>query len=129
MEWNEGLEFAICVHSNFLTTSSKLVNITEKYILDFSPKWIFCSWVQSYDYSEYKCLNFYVMSIYVKMKLCFFKFEWWLLLQCNETNKIFILQIIFTINQLAVSGLKVNRLDMYGEVSSFVVLICLWHIA
>lgn len=26
----------------------------------------------------------------------------------------------FTINQLAISGLKVNRLDMYGEVSDYI---------
>jgi len=28
----------------------------------------------------------------------------------------FIFQVHFTISQLAVSGIKVNRLDMYGEV-------------
>ena len=30
---------------------------------------------------------------------------------------IILLQVMFCISQLAVSGLKVNRLDMYGEVS------------
>lgn len=35
---------------------------------------------------------------------------------CNKTiMKILIFQVQFTINQLAVSGLRVNRLDMYGE--------------
>lgn len=33
----------------------------------------------------------------------------------NFNNLIFRFQVHFTINQLAVSGLKVNRLDMYGE--------------
>ena len=28
-------------------------------------------------------------------------------------------QVMFTISQMAVSGLKVNRLDMYGEVGGF----------
>lgn len=30
-------------------------------------------------------------------------------------NIVHIFQVYFTINQLALSGLKVNRLDMYGE--------------
>lgn len=35
---------------------------------------------------------------------------------CMEWSLTIILfQVHFTINQLAVSGLKVNRLDMYGE--------------
>ena len=32
-------------------------------------------------------------------------------------NHVFVSQVMFTISQMAVSGLKVNRLDMYGEVS------------
>ena len=40
------------------------------------------------------------------------------LLSPNTTyNSTFYSQVEFKISQLAVSGLKVNRLDMYGEVS------------
>jgi len=33
-----------------------------------------------------------------------------------------VFQVHFTISQLAVSGIKVNRLDMYGEVTQFLLI-------
>jgi len=39
-----------------------------------------------------------------------------------------VFQVHFTISQLAVSGIKVNRLDMYGEVMQvlFITLLVYW---
>ena len=47
------------------------------------------------------------------------------------TEKICILQVEFKMNQVAISGLKVNRLDMYNEVgvwSQCLMLYNWWHL-